>query len=90
MTEHRDDRPTSPDEVQRYYAEFPEESRLSSGPSRLEFERTKDVLTPGRGAGARAGAVDHWSKCTSPWDREKAVMKSVRRRRNTFAHCLVQ
>ena len=27
-----------------YYTAFPEESRLSSGPSRLEFERTKDVL----------------------------------------------
>ena len=36
---------TPPPEVQRYYADFPEESRLASGPSRLEFERTKDVLS---------------------------------------------
>jgi ubiquinone/menaquinone biosynthesis C-methylase UbiE len=31
-------------EVQSYYATFPEESRLASGPSRLEFERTKEIL----------------------------------------------
>lgn len=33
----------SPD-VQSYYAIFPEESRLEFGPSRLEFERTKEIL----------------------------------------------
>lgn len=33
------------DEIQQYYATFPEEARLSSGPSQLERERTKDVLT---------------------------------------------
>ena len=68
MIEHRDDRPTSSDEVQRFYAAFPEESRLSSGPSRLEFERTKDVLTrvlpppPCRvvDVGGAAGAYSIW------------------------------
>jgi len=38
------DKPAPPVEVQRYYAEFPEESRLSSASGRLEFERTKDIL----------------------------------------------
>lgn len=68
MIEHRDDPPPSSDEVQRYYGEFPEESRLSSGPSRLEFERTKDVLTrvlpppPCRvvDVGGAAGAYSIW------------------------------
>ena len=36
--------PSPPDEVRDYYAAFAEETRLSSGPSRLEFEWTKDVL----------------------------------------------
>ena len=45
MIEPRKDAPAPPEEVQKYYAEFPEESRLSSGPSRLEFARTKDILT---------------------------------------------
>jgi len=68
MTEH--DRPVSrpPDEVQRYYAESPEESRLMSGRSRLEFERTKDVLArvlprpPCRvvDVGGAAGAYSCW------------------------------
>ena len=31
-------------EVQSYYATFAEESRLEAGPSRLEFERTKEIL----------------------------------------------
>jgi ubiquinone/menaquinone biosynthesis C-methylase UbiE len=35
---------TPSSDVQSYYATFPEESRLASGPSRLEFERTKEVL----------------------------------------------
>jgi ubiquinone/menaquinone biosynthesis C-methylase UbiE len=68
MIEPRDDHPTSSDLVQRYYAEFPEESRLSSGVSRLEFERTKDVLTrvlpppPCRvvDVGGAAGAYSIW------------------------------
>jgi hypothetical protein len=50
-----EDAPTPPEEVQRYYAEFSEESRLSSGPSRLEFERTKDV--PILGANAHLLAI---------------------------------
>ena len=44
MTESGEGGPTPPDEVQDYYARFPEETRLS-GHSRLEFERTKDVLS---------------------------------------------
>ena len=31
-------------EVVRYYERFPEELRLASGASRLEFERTKELL----------------------------------------------
>jgi len=34
-----------PREVIACYERFPEETRLSSGPSVLEFERTKDILT---------------------------------------------
>lgn len=40
-----EDAPTPPEEVQDFYARYSEESRLSLGPSRLEFERTKEVLT---------------------------------------------
>jgi ubiquinone/menaquinone biosynthesis C-methylase UbiE len=36
---------TPPAEVLSYYTAFPEESRLGLGPSRLEFERTKEILT---------------------------------------------
>jgi hypothetical protein len=31
-------------DVVTYYERFAEESRLDSGPSRLEFERTKEIL----------------------------------------------
>ena len=34
-----------PREVLDYYDRFPEESRLASGAFRLEFERTKEMLT---------------------------------------------
>ena len=40
----RDPEIAPPPEVQAYYAGFPEESRLESGVSRLEFERTKEIL----------------------------------------------
>jgi ubiquinone/menaquinone biosynthesis C-methylase UbiE len=33
-----------PKEITRYYQEVPEEGRLQIGPSKLEFERTKEVL----------------------------------------------
>src|SRR5439155_25640756 len=33
-----------PPEVVEYYAKFPEEARLDSGASRLEFERTREIL----------------------------------------------
>jgi ubiquinone/menaquinone biosynthesis C-methylase UbiE len=36
---------TTPREVQAFYARVPEESRLTTGASRLEFERTKEILT---------------------------------------------
>jgi len=57
-----------PDEIHDYYTRFPEESRLASGPSRLEFERTKDVLRrllpapPARviDVGGAAGAYSFW------------------------------
>ena len=40
----RDEGPQPPPEVLAYYEKFPEESRVASGPSRLEFERTQEVL----------------------------------------------
>jgi len=57
-----------PDAVAAYYASYPEEARLTSGSSRLEFERTKDVLsrvlpeTPARivDVGGAAGAYSAW------------------------------
>lgn len=57
-----------PPEVLEYYAQFPEESRFSSDWSRLEFERTKDVLSrvlpeaPARvlDVGGAAGAYSLW------------------------------
>lgn len=55
-------------EVVTYYERFAEESRLASGPSRLEFERTKELLArvlPGPPArildvGGAAGAYSAW------------------------------
>ncbi|HET9950305.1 MAG TPA: methyltransferase domain-containing protein [Candidatus Eisenbacteria bacterium] len=38
------DHSAAPSEVAGYYARFPEESRLEAGPSRLEFERSKEIL----------------------------------------------
>jgi SAM-dependent methyltransferase len=57
-----------PPEVLSYYAGFPEESRLGLGPSRLEFERTKEILArvlprpPARivDVGGAAGAYSLW------------------------------
>jgi ubiquinone/menaquinone biosynthesis C-methylase UbiE len=57
-----------PPEVAAYYDRYPEESRLSSGASRLEFERTKEILKrvlpkpPGRviDVGGAAGAYSAW------------------------------
>jgi ubiquinone/menaquinone biosynthesis C-methylase UbiE len=39
------DAPQPPPEVAEYYATFSEESRLATGASRLEFERTKEILS---------------------------------------------
>ena len=39
-----DQDPKPAPEVIAYYERFPEESRLVSGPSRLEFERMKEIL----------------------------------------------
>jgi ubiquinone/menaquinone biosynthesis C-methylase UbiE len=60
--------PRPPHEVLDYYERFPEESRLASGPFKLEFERTKDMLTrflppaPARviDVGGAAGAYSEW------------------------------
>jgi SAM-dependent methyltransferase len=57
-----------PAEVSAYYTTFAEESRLATGASRLEFERTKEILTrvlppaPARIAdvGGAAGAYSLW------------------------------
>jgi ubiquinone/menaquinone biosynthesis C-methylase UbiE len=56
------------DSITEYYERFPEESRLTSGSSQLEFERTKEFLTralPGPPArivdvGGAAGAYSLW------------------------------
>jgi len=37
-------RKTPPREVVAYYDRFAEETRLATGPFRLEFERTKEIL----------------------------------------------
>src|SRR5262245_13132152 len=37
-------RPQFPEEITRYYQEVAEEGRLASGPSQLEFERTKEII----------------------------------------------
>src|SRR5512144_515909 len=58
----------APPEVVAYYASYPEESRLSAGSSRLEFERTKEILArllpklPARviDVGGAAGAYSTW------------------------------
>jgi ubiquinone/menaquinone biosynthesis C-methylase UbiE len=55
-------------DVQKYYATFTEESRLSQGSSRLEFERTKELLSrhlpppPARviDVGGASGAYSLW------------------------------
>jgi SAM-dependent methyltransferase len=60
--------PEPPSEVSAYYATFAEESRLATGASRLEFERTKDILArllpPAPGpivdVGGAAGAYSFW------------------------------
>jgi ubiquinone/menaquinone biosynthesis C-methylase UbiE len=57
-----------PREILTYYERFAEESRLSAGPSRLEFERTKDILgrvlpdPPARilDVGGAAGVYSAW------------------------------
>ena len=57
-----------PREVLDYYNRFPEESRLTSGPFKLEFERTKDMLArflppaPARvvDVGGGAGTYSAW------------------------------
>jgi len=45
MVAKRDRDPKPPPEVMSYYERFPEESRLMSGPFRLEFERTREILS---------------------------------------------
>jgi ubiquinone/menaquinone biosynthesis C-methylase UbiE len=55
-------------DISKYYATFAEESRLSQGPSRLEYERTKELLArhlpppPARviDVGGAAGAYSLW------------------------------
>jgi len=57
-----------PNEIAAYYASYPEEGRLAKGSSRLEFERTKEILArvlpvaPARvvDVGGAAGAYSAW------------------------------
>jgi ubiquinone/menaquinone biosynthesis C-methylase UbiE len=66
--ERRNDETAPLPEVLAYYAKFPEESRLGLGSFRLEFERTKEILTrvlprpPARiiDVGGAAGAYSAW------------------------------
>ncbi len=68
MVARRDEGPTPPPEVIAHYERFPEESRLVSGPGRLEFERTKEILArilpspPSRviDVGGAAGIYSSW------------------------------
>ncbi len=61
-------RPQPPAKVSEFYTAYEEESRLQTGASRLEFERTKDVLSrvlpppPARviDVGGAAGAYSFW------------------------------
>jgi ubiquinone/menaquinone biosynthesis C-methylase UbiE len=63
-----EEKTTPPAEVSAYYEHYPEESRLDTGASRLEFERTKEILTrvlpkpPARilDVGGAAGAYSAW------------------------------
>src|SRR6187551_244889 len=60
--------PEPPREVLDYYDRFAEESRLASGPFKLEFERTKEILlrclppAPARviDVGGAAGTYSAW------------------------------
>jgi ubiquinone/menaquinone biosynthesis C-methylase UbiE len=62
------DEATPPVEVAAYYDHYPEETRLDTGTSRLEFERTKEILArvlpqpPARilDVGGAAGAYSAW------------------------------
>lgn len=57
-----------PEEIAAYYASYPEEGRLAKGSSRLEFERTKEILArvlppaPARvvDVGGAAGVYSAW------------------------------
>ena len=97
MVAHEDEGPTAPPEVIAYYEQFPEESRLSSGPSRLEFERTKELLSlvlpkaPSRvvDVGGAAGTYSSW---LSEWgyevdliDASPRLVEEARRRSATSA-----
>src|SRR4051812_42432592 len=61
-------RPKIPEEITRYYQEVAEEGRLATGPSQLEFARTKEVvlqyLSPPSGTildvGGASGAYALW------------------------------
>jgi ubiquinone/menaquinone biosynthesis C-methylase UbiE len=63
-----DDKAAPPPEVQAYYDAYPEEARLETGTFRLEFARTKDILSralpppPVRivDVGGAAGAYSAW------------------------------
>jgi ubiquinone/menaquinone biosynthesis C-methylase UbiE len=63
-----DDRPRPPTKVSEFYTMYAEESRLATGASRLEFARTKDLLSrvlpppPARviDVGGAAGAYSFW------------------------------
>jgi ubiquinone/menaquinone biosynthesis C-methylase UbiE len=64
----RKDEVAPPRAVREYYERFPEESRLGRGPFRLEFERTREILTrvlppppaPIIDVGGAAGAYSTW------------------------------
>jgi ubiquinone/menaquinone biosynthesis C-methylase UbiE len=87
-----------PREVLDYYDRFPEESRLASGPFKLEFERTKDMLTrllppaPARviDVGGGAGTYSAWlTECgydVHLVDAAPRLVAKARERNTTLSH----
>jgi SAM-dependent methyltransferase len=87
-----------PREVLDYYDRFPEESRLASGPFKLEFERTKDMLTrllppaPARviDVGGGAGTYSAWlTECgyeVHLVDATPRLVAKARERNATLSH----
>jgi ubiquinone/menaquinone biosynthesis C-methylase UbiE len=85
-------------DVVEYYEQYAEESRLEQGPSRLEFERTRDILTrvlpapPARvvDVGGAAGVYSAWLAAggyeVRLLDGSPRLVAEARRRNATLTH----